>query len=240
MPVEGYKNKRVWQYMFMPQPCSLLDRGWDAYDRVWERQVIERLRHGQAAPKSLSVHEAIPSYHAFTAIGWEMAEEVSKNANRTNAVYLSDEAIAARQPIRELRKKAYAELLAKNELLWEQEKIRREKELQQENEAAIERARVNAEYEIERKRIVEERAALQKKRDDEWEEATRQVNIDRQNRIDTFNLKVQIYQNWVKNGERLTPEKEEFKRNLDAEWENWGRRVYLEQVRKLQLSERGS
>jgi hypothetical protein len=176
MPVEGYKNKRVWQYTFRPQPYSILDRGWDIHDREWEHNLVERLRRGEAAPRSLSVYEAVQgSYRINAEQGWESAEEYSKNANRINATFLNDEAIAHRKPARELRKKAWAEQEARNREYWEKEWVRREEQEKKDVEARIERDRVYAEHQREKQRIMEEKIRIRKEQDAEWNAAEQEA-----------------------------------------------------------------
>jgi rubrerythrin len=83
------------------------------HDRTWERSVIEQIRRGGAAPRM--VDSGPPAYlHPVGAYadGWEFAEAHSKDAIRTNAAYLSDEAIAARALQRKLLREGIREALA--------------------------------------------------------------------------------------------------------------------------------
>ena|ERR1700751_2900908 len=126
MPVSGYNHKRVWQYVFLPRPITLLYRDWDGHDREWEHNVIERLKRGEAAPHSLSVNDLIPDNSGTCEGGWEITEKRAKNADRSKSVFLNDEAIARRLPERELKKKLHEEFLEKNRKIWEEEKPKRE------------------------------------------------------------------------------------------------------------------
>jgi hypothetical protein len=164
LPVGGYEHKRVWQYRFRPQPAALLDRAWGC-DQAWEHSVVERLRRGEAALRSLSVEEVIPSRDGESMSGgWEIAEERSKNAVRTGAAFLNDAAIERRLYDRGLRKKAWAEYLAAQAVLTEKKRARRAEKEAAEAEAervhrkkAAERARVEAEREAEWQRSNAER-----------------------------------------------------------------------------------
>lgn len=159
MPVEGFKHPRVWQYNFLPQPCSVLDRGWDRYDWHYEREVVERLRRGEAAPQSgklTDLHDRNPNY-GEPAGGWKQAEEFARNANRTNAVFLNDEAIALRLPDRERREAAHREYLA-------EVAVRMEAQRQRLEEEARERERLIKEEVRREKQRAKERAS----RDAEW------------------------------------------------------------------------
>jgi hypothetical protein len=83
------------------------------HDRTWERSVVEQIKRGGAAPQMADTGptpywEPVGSY----ADGWEHAEARSKDAIRTNAVYLNDEAIAARALQRKLLREGIREALA--------------------------------------------------------------------------------------------------------------------------------
>ena len=83
------------------------------HDRTWERSVVERIKRGGPAPQMVDTGspaylEPVGSY----ADGWEHAEARSKDAIRTNAVYLNDEAIAARALQRKLLREGIREALA--------------------------------------------------------------------------------------------------------------------------------
>jgi hypothetical protein len=83
------------------------------HDRAWERSVVERIKRGDPAPSMVDTGspaylEPVGSY----ADGWEHAEARSKDAIRTNAVYLNDEAIAARALQRKLLREGIREALA--------------------------------------------------------------------------------------------------------------------------------
>lgn len=136
MPVGGYSHKRVWQYRFLPRPVSLLDRGWGD-DRQWAHDVVERLRRGEAAPRSLPIDELIRSEGSapMSPGGWEQAEEWARNAIRGNSSFLTDEAIARRLPDRERRKKAWAEEQGKWRAYWEAGRADREAKEAAEREA---------------------------------------------------------------------------------------------------------
>jgi hypothetical protein len=83
------------------------------HDRTWERSVVERIKRGGPAPQMVDTES--PAYlHPVGAYadGWEHAEARSKDAIRTNAAYLSDEAIAARKLQRKLLREGIREALA--------------------------------------------------------------------------------------------------------------------------------
>ena len=131
------------------------------HDRTWEREVVERIRRGGEAPRAVPPDSDPAVYYeavSFNADGWEFAEEHSKGAIRTHAVYLNDEAIAARQKKRAEQRAAFKELLA-------QEKIKREAAIEaaKAKRKAIEAARA------ERQRLAEEeRAKWAAAREAEW------------------------------------------------------------------------
>jgi rubrerythrin len=83
------------------------------HDRTWERSVVERIRRGGAAPQMADTGPT-PYWDpvGVYAGGWEHAEAHSKDAIRTNAVYLNDEAIAARKLQRKLLREGLREALA--------------------------------------------------------------------------------------------------------------------------------
>jgi hypothetical protein len=94
----------------------LLDRFWGR-DRVWERGVIDAIRRGQAAPRASSISALVSGPYEPNGGGgggWELAEEHSKGAIRTGAVFLNDEAIAARAELRKQQRAALAEAEAEN------------------------------------------------------------------------------------------------------------------------------
>ena len=173
MPVDGYKHKRVWQYRFRPQPYQVLDRGWHGHDRDWELGLVERLRRGEAAPRSLSIRDLVLDDWGWgQAQGWEAAEKHSKNAVRTGAAYLNHEAIARRLPERELREKAYAEQQAR----WEAEAPQREAAKAQraaEEAKFLERLKAAAAERAEAERVWRksqaERQRARAEHDAEWE-----------------------------------------------------------------------
>jgi hypothetical protein len=169
MPVDGYNNKRVWQYNFLPQPVTLLDRGFDIRDHEWEKNLVERLRRGEAAPRSLSVYESCPGeYRSNAECGWEAAERHAKNADRTKAVFLNDYAIEMRKPGREARKKAWEAQEAIYKEKWEQEKVRRQEEDKKHKEQRLEEARIHAEYMTREAQKRAEQMRIRKERDAEW------------------------------------------------------------------------
>jgi hypothetical protein len=73
-------------------------------DIEWERDVVERIREGRSAPLAYSLAGDTRSGDWVTenswASGWEATEAKAKNANRTNAVFLSDYAIEMRKRAR--------------------------------------------------------------------------------------------------------------------------------------------
>ena len=83
------------------------------HDRTWERSVVEQIKRGGAAPQMVDSGPT-PYWEPMGAYadGWEHAEARSKNAIRTNAVYLNDEAIAARALQRKLLREGIREALA--------------------------------------------------------------------------------------------------------------------------------
>jgi hypothetical protein len=182
MPVEGHKHKRVWQYRFAPQPVGLLDRGWSRGDREWERGVIERLRRGEAAPRSLSTDEAVPSPYlagAYASGGWEHAEAHAKDAIRTGAAFLNDEAIARRKPQRDERTKAYAEYLREQHVLWHAQEAERVARAERQR-LADEAARAERRAELERAgRAREARERARAESDDEWDRIGREKFLER-------------------------------------------------------------
>jgi rubrerythrin len=83
------------------------------HDRIWERSVVERIRRGGAAPQMADTGSPVHwDPVGVNAAGWEYAEAHAYNAIRTNAVYLSDEAIAARKLQRKLLREGVREALA--------------------------------------------------------------------------------------------------------------------------------
>ncbi len=81
------------------------------HDRPWERSVVEQIKRGGAAPRM--VDSGSPTYWEPAYVdGWEHAEAHSKDAIRTNAVYLNDQAIAARAQQRKLLREGIREALA--------------------------------------------------------------------------------------------------------------------------------
>jgi hypothetical protein len=161
MPVDGFEHRHVWQYRFRPQPYAVLDHGWHGRDREWELGVVERLRRGEAAPRSISLGELVTGFHdpaGSISGGWEHAEERSKNAIRNNSAFLNDEAIARRAEDRKRRKAALAEAEAQNRA----NVAKRKAEL-----AAKEAERARAERAWRRRQ--EERARAQSEQDAEWQ-----------------------------------------------------------------------
>lgn len=136
MPVSGYFHHSVWRRFY--QPVALLDREWDR-DREWRSAVVERLKRGEAAPRSLSVDELIPSPvggGVQASGGWEITEAWAKDADRSRSAFLTDEAIALRLPERRLRKQAYAEYLEEQKEFWLKQEARRGEKEAAELEAA--------------------------------------------------------------------------------------------------------
>lgn len=139
--------------------------GWN-HDREWEIDLVERLRRGGTL-EALSLGQLVsgwstPAYDG----GWESAEEHSKHAIRTGAVYLNDEAIAARKAQREYQRKEMAKAIAANKEKREREEARRRKERIEADRVeaieAVERAKAREIYEqtvIARKRLREEQDA---------------------------------------------------------------------------------
>ena len=83
------------------------------HDRTWERSVVEQIKRGGLAPQMADTGPT-PYWEPIgvNAGGWEYAEAHAHNAIRTNAVYLSDEAIAARALQRKLLREGIREALA--------------------------------------------------------------------------------------------------------------------------------
>ena len=83
------------------------------HDRTWERSVVEQIKRGGPAPQMADTGST-PYWDpvGINAGGWEYAEARSKDAIRTNAVYLNDEAIAARALQRKLLREGLREALA--------------------------------------------------------------------------------------------------------------------------------
>ena len=83
------------------------------HDRTWERSVVEQIKRGGAAPQMADTGPT-PYWEPIgvNAGGWEYAEAHAHNAIRTNAAYLSDEAIAARALQRKLLREGIREALA--------------------------------------------------------------------------------------------------------------------------------
>jgi rubrerythrin len=146
------------------------------HDRIWERSVVEQIRRGGAAPQMADTGptpylEPVGSY----ADGWEHAEARSKDAIRTNAVYLNDEAIAARALQRKLLREGLREALAEAKArqkkitadrlaeaaakreakrLWDAQIAERVRKAREEQEAwQIEADRRYAEYSAEQRRL---------------------------------------------------------------------------------------
>lgn len=181
MPVDGYNHKRVWQYNFLPQPVTLLDRDCDRYDFEYERNVIANIRRGKAAPRSVYLNELITdNYPVNNSLGWELAVQHCKNAIRTNAVFMNDENIAKKSITTKALKEAHTEKIEEDRKRWEEQRPIREAE------KAAKEAR-QAEMDAERKRTYEEYKQkmaeykeFERKRAEEWEEAARHAEAARQ------------------------------------------------------------
>lgn len=131
------------------------------HDRTWEREVVERIRRGGEAPRAVPPDSDPSIYYeavSFNADGWEFAEEHSKGAIRTHAVYLNDEAIAARQKKRAEQRAAFRELLAK-------EKAAREAAIEA---AKAKREAIEAAKAERRRKAEEEQAKWAAAREAEW------------------------------------------------------------------------
>ena len=101
------------------------------HDRTWERSVIEQIKRGGSAPSM--VDSGSPVHWdpvGVNAGGWEYAEAHAKDAIRTGAVYLNDEAIAARALQRKLLREGIREALAEAEA--RQKKIEADKKAEAE------------------------------------------------------------------------------------------------------------
>jgi hypothetical protein len=139
------------------------------HDRAWERSVVEQIKRGGAAPRM--VDAGSPTYWDPAGVdGWEYAEERSKNAIRTNAVYLNDEAIAARALQRKLLREGVREALA--------EAAERAKKLEADKKAEVEAKRETqraweAKQEERERKAREEHEAWQKEGDQRNAEAAR-------------------------------------------------------------------
>jgi hypothetical protein len=166
MPVNGSRP-----YRLRPHRAPILDAGW-GHDNLWEWRVVERIRQGYPAPQAHALYETSANGGwpaGADDSGWEYAEEHSKNAIRTNAVYLNDTAIARRKAERQraaLEEAEWAERNAKIEAA-EAEKRERDRQI---------RARERAEKEAERAQTLaawRQRLAEQERRDAEqiaeWE-----------------------------------------------------------------------
>jgi hypothetical protein len=133
------------KYWVRRQSAPILDAGW-GHDKLWEWRMVERLRLGYPAPQTHSLYETPPSNDGvFADGGWEWTEEHSKNAIRTNAVWLNDTAIARRKAERELKAQQEAEWRERNAKIEAAEAEKRERDRQI-------RARERAEKEAERAR----------------------------------------------------------------------------------------
>jgi rubrerythrin len=102
-----------------------------------------------------------------SASGWEYAEAHARDAIRTNAVYLSDEAIAARALQRKLLREGIREALAEAK-----ERAKKVEAAKRAKEAAQREARRewNARY--------EERARKEREQQSAWEEETTRRRIE--------------------------------------------------------------
>ena len=102
----GTRTKRLVQYKFRPHPFEVLDTEWEAANREWQFGVVERLQRGEPAPRALATgyDTLLPSGGpVYGPAGWEATEEYAKDADRTHAVYLSDDAIKMRMYDQRLR-----------------------------------------------------------------------------------------------------------------------------------------
>ena len=152
---------------------ELLDKAFIYRDHEWEREVVERLRRGEAGPRSLSTDELVPSVGSSgeAVHGWEQAEEHAKDAVRTNAAFLSDAAVEWRKAERDRRKAAWAEF----EKVWEAEREQRRqraRELALAANARLAEQLAEAQRQWERRRAAEAALAAQEA---EWRA------IDREN-----------------------------------------------------------
>jgi hypothetical protein len=136
------------------------------HDRTWERSVVERIRRGGAAPRMVdsgpsTYWEPVSAY----ADGWEFAEARSRDAIRTSAVYLNDEAIAARALQRKLLREGIREALA------EAEARRKKIEADRKAEAAA-RSEIQRQWEAQRA----ERERKAREQEEAWQkEADRRI-----------------------------------------------------------------
>jgi hypothetical protein len=112
--------------------------------------------------------------------GWETAEKHSRNANRTNAIFLNDEAIASRKPLRDIQKKAYEKMIAENKAAWEAGAAQREKDRLAAEAARAEERRVAAEWEAHRQRLAAERLRKMREQDAEWHAAEAAAKAQRE------------------------------------------------------------
>lgn len=107
------------------------------HDRTWERSVVERIRAGGPAPAVASVYDVPQAYLSTDGIyaeGWEHAEEYAKDAIRTGAAYLNDEAIAARALQRKLFREGVREAQAKAKARKDKENASRREKRRAEDE----------------------------------------------------------------------------------------------------------
>jgi hypothetical protein len=176
MPVDGYRYKRVWQYIFRPQPYPVLDTSWDCDVRQWEHDVVERLRRGEAAPRAILTDILIPTEtYPGTPTTWEHAEKIAEYAIRDNSAFMDDETIRLRKAHREARKQAFAENKAK----WKQfheapalaAALKRAEKIKRNDQARAER--------LEEERLYEERKAERTRQraeqDAEWKQRQHEI-----------------------------------------------------------------
>jgi hypothetical protein len=147
------------------QSYPVIERGFDDY-RMWTRGVVERVKRGEAAPRAHSLAELIVSGGTNEARDSERDDQRAAAADRRNAIYMSDEAIAARAAKRVFLRQAYAEMLAEN---------RAKAAVQREREAEEAQARHEAKVAWEAQQQTYRRERLEREALWRFEERTRQI-----------------------------------------------------------------
>ena len=162
------------------------------HDRTWERSVVEQIKRGGAAPQMADTGPT-PYWEpvSINASGWEYAEAHAHNAIRTNAVYLNDEAIAARALQRKLLREGIREALAEAKVRAKKAaedkkaedaaklEVRRAWEAQQEERRRKEREQQDAWFEEEKRRRNEAAAKWKAEENRRYEENKARYERDR-------------------------------------------------------------